>query len=93
MRLLFADGSYFVEHFCHVEKLVIENINQLVKDQQVIILASHFFDAKRPGRFRRLDVLRWIVCVPGKAVAHRVDLDAEFFKRFVLAVAVASWIS
>src|SRR4051812_9000740 len=87
-RLLGSDSAKLREHFVQGQHLVAQDVNKLVEDQQVVILASHLLDTERPSQARRLAILLRILRVPGKSVAHRVDFDAELFRRDVLAVAV-----
>src|ERR1043166_9096206 len=88
MRLFFANRTDLIYHIVSDEKTVTKHIQQLVKNEQIVIAAAHFLGAKCPGLFRGFYVLSFVVRVPRKAVAHRVDLDAEFFEGLVLAVAV-----
>ncbi len=86
----FADLGDLGEHRVDVEKTIAQHVQQLVKNEHIIVAVPHLFNAQRPRFFARLDVLRFVVGVPGKSVAHRMDLDPEFFERFVLAVPVRS---
>ena len=52
-------------------------------------MAAHF-SRQSCGGTRGGAILFGILGVPGKAVAHRMDFDAELFRRNMLAVAIVA---
>src|SRR5712692_7467381 len=64
--LQLAGGADFFEHFGDGQHVITQNVNQFIKDEQIVITTAEFFHAEVPGLARGLAILFRVLCVPGK---------------------------
>jgi hypothetical protein len=88
--LALAGCANLGQHLINGQHVIAEDVDELVKNQQIVITAAKFLDAEVPGVARGLPILFGVLGVPGEAVAHGVDFNAELLRGDVLAIAVVA---
>src|SRR5262245_15847086 len=86
--LRFARGANLTHYLIDRQHVIAQHVNQFVENKQVVCATPQLFNAKTPGITGGLAILFRIPGVPGEAVAHGVNFNAELFCRNMLAVTI-----
>src|ERR1043165_1319673 len=88
--LSFTNGANLGQDFIDWQHAVTQHVNQFIKDEQIVITTSELLNTQIPGVARGLAILFRVLRVPGEAIAHRMNFDAQLLSRDMFAVAIVA---